>query len=103
MQKVFLLLISAIYSMALVAVPAKRERCLLTLKDGSTIEATWMGDETMHFLQTDDGKCLQLDEKGIAHFVDAENFMKDGKQRTSNVKHPEQNDLPQELEKCSKL
>ena len=72
MLKVFLLLISAIYSMALVAVPAKRERCLLTLKDGSTIKATWMGDETMHFLQTDDGKCLQLDEKGIAHFVDAE-------------------------------
>ncbi len=57
--------------MASNAVPAKRERCTLTLDDGSVIEATWMGDETCHFYQTDDGKCLQCDSKGICHFVDA--------------------------------
>ena len=54
------------------AVPAKRERYTLTLADGSTIEATLMGDETMHFYQTDDGKCLQCDSLGIAHFVDSD-------------------------------
>ena len=31
-----------------------------------------MGDEAMHFYQTDDGKCLQCDSLGIARFVDSD-------------------------------
>lgn len=72
MMRNCLLILFGIYALIVSAVPAKRERCTLKLLDGSTIEATWMGDEAMHFYQTDDGKCLQTDNKGFAHFVDAE-------------------------------
>ena len=71
MKKILLSLLCYFCALMAFAVPAKRERCTLMLADGSTIEATWMGDEVMHFYQTDDGKCLQCDDKGIAHFVDA--------------------------------
>lgn len=76
MHRFFLLLFICFYALLASAVPAKRERCLLTLADGSTIEATWMGDELMHFYLTDDGQYLQEDEQGIAHFVNAENLQK---------------------------
>ena len=69
MQKTFLSLLCYICALTALAVPAKRERCTLTLSDGTTIEATWMGDENLHFYRTDDGNFLQCDDKGIAHFV----------------------------------
>ena len=62
MMRNCLLILFGIYALIVSAVPAKRERCTLKLLDGSTIEATWMGDEAMHFYQTDDGKCLQTDD-----------------------------------------
>ena len=71
MRALFFLLIG-LYSLMVSAVPAKRERCSLTLADGSVVEATFMGDESIHFYMTDDSLCLQCDDKGIAHFVDAE-------------------------------
>ena len=76
MHRIFLLLLMGFYALMASAVPAKRERCLLTLADGSTVEATWMGDELMHFYLTDDGQYLQEDDQGIAHFVNAENLQK---------------------------
>ena len=82
MQRAFLFLLCYLCSLIAFAVPAKRERCTLTLVDGSTIEATWMGDEVMHFYQTDDGRCLQCDDKGIAHFVNADVLHKNWKART---------------------
>lgn len=70
MHKAFLLLLFfGIYALTASAVPAKRERCTLTLADGSTIEATWMGDEVLHFYLTDEGEYLQCDDEGIAHFI----------------------------------
>ena len=72
MNKVLLFFFFSIYAMMAVAVPAKRERHTLTLADGSKVEAVSMGDETMHFYQTDDGRCLQCDSLGIAHFIDKE-------------------------------
>jgi len=76
MHRIFLLLLMGFYALMASAVPAKRERCLLTLADGSTVEATWTGDELMHFYLTDDGQYLQEDDQGIAHFVNAENLQK---------------------------
>ena len=70
MHRIFLFFLIGFYALTASAVPAKRERCTLTLADGSTIEATWMGDETMHFYLTDDGQCLQEDDNGIAHYAD---------------------------------
>lgn len=72
MRKILLFLICSVYALLLSAVPAKRERCTLTLADGSTIVATAMGDEILHFFQTDDGRFLQCDSLGVAHFVDAD-------------------------------
>lgn len=70
MHRIFLFFLIGFYALTASAVPAKRERCTLTLANGSTIEATWMGDETMHFYLTDDGQCLQEDDNGIAHYAD---------------------------------
>ena len=65
-----LLLLLALYALTASAVPAKRERYTLKLHDGSTIEATLTGNEALHYYLTDDGKYLQCDNKGIAHFVE---------------------------------
>ena len=81
MQKTLLSLLCYFCALTALAVPAKRERCTLLLSDGTTIEATWMGDEMAHFYQTDDGKCLQLDDKGIAHFVQRDILQKRWKAR----------------------
>ena len=70
MRKVLLLLTLGLFSLTAFAVPAKRERCWLTLADGTSIEATRMGDETIHFYVTDDGQYLQCDNQDIAHFVE---------------------------------
>lgn len=82
MRKALLLFICFYYALMAFAVPAKRERCKLVLADGSTVEATWMGDECMHFYETDEGQLLQCDENGIAHFVDAEKLREQWKART---------------------
>ena len=72
MRKVALYFICNICALMVFAVPAKRERLTLTLTNGTKVETTWTGDETMHFYQTDDGLCLQCDSLGIAHFIDAD-------------------------------
>ena len=82
MQKLILVILFGFYALISSAVPAKRERCVLTLADGSKIEATWMGDEVLHFYQTDDGRCLQCNNDGIAHFVEANELHKLWKART---------------------
>ena len=71
-NRLFLFLLLGFNALIMSAVPAKRERCTLTLADGSTIEATWMGDESMHFYLSDDGRYLQEDSQGLAHFVEAD-------------------------------
>ena len=70
MRKVVLLFIFGICILTAFAVPAKRERCWLKLADGTSIEATRMGDETIHFYVTDDGQYLQCDSLDIARFVE---------------------------------
>lgn len=69
MRKAILFILYSIFALMMSAVPAKRERHILKLADGSIIEATAMGDESLHFYQTDDGQCLLCDSLDIAHFV----------------------------------
>ena len=76
MHRIVLCLYFGICTLMAFAVPAKRERCTLSLADGSTIEAIWMGDEMLHFYRTDDGRCLQCDNNGIAHFVEPDSIHK---------------------------
>lgn len=71
-HKIIFSLFIGFYAITMFAVPAKRERHTLSLSDGSTVEATLMGDEMQHFYQTDDGRCLLCDDNGIAHFVEAD-------------------------------
>ena len=82
MQKSLLSILCYFCALTALAVPAKRERCTLTLSDGTAIEATWMGDEFMHFYRTDEGKYLQCDDKGIAHFVQQDILQKHWKAKT---------------------
>ena len=72
MHKLLLFLLFGIYALMASAVPAKRERYTLTLANGSQVEATFMGDETLHFYKTDDGHFLQCDSLGIAHFIESD-------------------------------
>ena len=71
MQRLLLTIICCIQALMLSAVPAKRDRYKLQLADGSYITATMMGDEMLHFFRTDDGRFLQCDTLGIAHYVEA--------------------------------
>ena len=61
-----------ICALTLHAVPAKRERCMLTLKDGTRVEATAMGDEHLHYYVTDDKRYLLCDAMDIARYVEEE-------------------------------
>lgn len=81
MHRFLLLLFTGLHALMVSAVPAKRERCTLTLADGSTVEATWMGDESAHFYLTDEGRCLLEDDRGIACFADAEQLQQRWKAR----------------------
>ena len=50
------------------AVPAKRVRSSLRLRDGSVVEATLTGDEHVHYYLTDDGRALLPDDADAASF-----------------------------------
>ncbi|MBR1499004.1 MAG: M6 family metalloprotease domain-containing protein [Bacteroidaceae bacterium] len=69
-KRIVPLIISCICVLTLWAIPAKRERCTLTLPDGSKVEATFMGDEHLHFYLTDDGRYLLLADNDTAHYVE---------------------------------
>ena len=83
MKRIFPIFLISLYALIATAVPAKRERCLLTLADGTTIEATSVGDELMHFYLSDDGRPLLCGNEG--------------KQKQANGGLPEPNEwLPDE-------
>lgn len=63
MRSVFLFLLLFLLSLCIGAVPAKRQRKILTLADGSKVSATFCGDENLHFFLTDDGRTFFLNDK----------------------------------------
>ena len=65
----FLFLSALLLSLSIGAVPAKRQRTVLTLADGSRVTATSCGDENMHFFLTDDGRTFCLGGEGLAYEV----------------------------------
>lgn len=63
------------------AVPAKSGiRKTLTLKNGSRVEATLVGDEYVHYYQTDDRRCIQHLE-GSYQFVNRDSLLRLHSQR----------------------
>ncbi len=69
MRHVFLSLCALLLSLSIGAVPAKRQRTVLTLADGSRVTATSCGDENLHFFLTDDGRAFCLGAEGLAYEV----------------------------------
>ena len=69
MRHVFLFLSALLLSFSIGAVPAKRQRTVLTLADGSRVTATSCGDENLHFFLTDDGRTFCLGGEGLAYEV----------------------------------
>lgn len=66
---------------AAMAVPAKPGvKKMLTLKDGTRVEATLRGDEHVHYYQTADGRALQLAEGGYV-FVNRDSLVKVHRER----------------------
>lgn len=52
-----------------VAVPAFRQKHNILLADGTTLEATLMGDEFQHYYLADDGRTFQMHDDGRYHAV----------------------------------
>ena len=76
MRNPILCIVLYIYALSAFSVPAKRERCTLLLADGTSVEATWMGDENIHFYRTDEGLLLDCGKDGIARFINADSIQR---------------------------
>ncbi|MBR3433017.1 MAG: M6 family metalloprotease domain-containing protein [Bacteroidaceae bacterium] len=82
MRHVFLFLSALLLSLSIGAVPAKRQRTVLTLADGSRVTATSCGDENMHFFLTDDGRTFCLGAEGLAYEVERPRMQRLWRQRS---------------------
>ncbi len=82
MRRIFLFAaLLAVFPTVMMAVPAMRGVVkTLTLKDGSAIEVTLVGDENMHYYQTADGRCVQR-VNGEYEYVSADSLHALWKQR----------------------
>ena len=85
-QRFIPLLLSCFCTLTLYAIPAKRERCTLTLPDGSKVEATFMGDEHLHFYLTDDGRYLLPCTGDTARYVEQDTIRARWQARASKRK-----------------
>ena len=71
MKRFFLAVFMAAFVMASYAVPAKRGVVkTLKLVDGTEVTAQLVGDETMHYFVTDDGKKYIAGEDGLYREAD---------------------------------
>lgn len=71
MKRLFLAVFMAAFVMASYAVPAKRGVVkTLKLVDGTEVTAQLVGDETMHYFVTDDGKKYVAGEDGLYREAD---------------------------------
>lgn len=57
-----------VFSIAVIAVPAKRTKRTVTMQDGSQVEAIMVGDEHGHWLVDSEGKALKLQD-GVGQYL----------------------------------
>ena len=79
MKRLIISLSLALTSLFVLAIPAKRGQWqTLTLKDGTEVRAQLVGDEHIHFWQTEDGQQYTIEPDGIAvkAFVPRETYGK---------------------------
>lgn len=81
MRNVLLFLLTFLLSLHIEAVPAKRQTTILTLADGSRVEATFCGDENIHFYVAADGRAFILDTNGQAQAVNKQKLHKIWRER----------------------
>ncbi len=75
----------AVFPTVLMAVPAMRGVVrTLTLKDGTKVEATLVGDENVHYYKTSDGRCLQRGQGGVYEYVSHDSLQTLWAQRLEN-------------------
>ena len=64
MRKILTILLLSVLAVGMYAVPAKPGlKKMLTLADGSTIEAQLVGDEWGNYWRTDDGRAVVFDKR----------------------------------------
>lgn len=83
MRNVLLFLLAFLLSVQIGAVPAKRQKTMLTLADGSKVTATFCGDENLHFYLTEDGRAFCLDDMQNVQEVSRSKLCRIWKERLS--------------------
>lgn len=58
-KRYYFTIIMLLSGLTLMAIPAKHIRRVLTLTDGTQVEATLQGDESLHYWLTDDGRAIR--------------------------------------------
>ena len=86
-QRSLMLMTLLLMAVATLAVPVKPGlKRLLTLADGTTVNATLVGDEHGHFWKGADGKCYQmLAGTDVYQVVDGQDIAKKAQQRRANA------------------
>ncbi len=69
------------FALSISAVPALRQKHLIKLTDGSSIQATLMGDEFLHYYQDIEGRTYRMDESGLYRQDDLKEAIVYAKQR----------------------
>ena len=86
-QRGLMLMTLLLMAVAMLAVPVKPGlKRLLTLADGTTVNATLVGDEHGHFWKGVDGKCYQMvSDTDVYQVVDGQDIAKKARQRRANA------------------
>ncbi len=86
LKSLYLWAVITLFSLCAYSVPAKKVLRTLTLQDGSTVEVTLQGDETMHFYTSQDGGMFLLDQDGIGQPVHNDSLLGEWTKR-NNVRN----------------
>lgn len=73
MKKTLLTFLAAVMTLAVMGIPAKRQKTTLTLADGTKVEAMLVGDEHGHWYIDGNGAALQI-KGGVARYMTSAEF-----------------------------
>lgn len=86
MKRLLLAVLMTVFVSASFAVPAKRGVVkTLKLADGTEVKARLVGDETMHYFVTDDGKKYVVGEDGLYQEADMDALKSRAAERRSKM------------------
>lgn len=87
MKRLMITLVLVLTTIGMMAVPAKKGiKKMMTLPDGTMVEAQLMGDEHLHFWQTDDGmRLVEVDSNGHCEPADMEKMIQKAQNRQAKA------------------